>query len=292
MTFHGVPWQRFMEFISPDAPRFSIIKELLEGAALEYRIVEMAGGRHFFMTSPLNRPAQSIPPVVLVAHYDRAEGSQGANDNSVGVFLLIETAIKLKKSKANNWTIVFTDKEELKPGESIQAQGSFVLSRGLKNSSLGNSRIFCFDTCGVGDTLLVSTTLEYLLKKEDKSKKMRESLLELRKIALDTARDLGMTKVLLAPTPFSDDAGFFRSKVAAQTVTMLPSGECIQLVAELRKNPQFAEVLINAELRKKNRLSSIPETWRGLNSPNDSYLRLTPKHFRTVVNFAEALCRG
>ena len=117
-------------------------------------------------------------------------------------------------------------------------------------------------------------------------------MLELRKFALDTARNLNMAKVLLAPAPFSDDAGFFRAGLIAQTITMLPSSECIKLVADLRKNPELAEAFINAEIRQTNRLMAIPDTWRGLNSPIDSHLRLTPEHFRTVVRFAEALCSG
>jgi hypothetical protein len=73
---------------------------------------------------------------------------------------------------------------------------------------------------------------------------------------------------------------------------MLPSRECIQLVADLRKNPEFADALINAETRQASHLQFIPETWRSLNSPIDSYLRLTPENFRTVARFAEALCSG
>jgi len=71
---------------------------------------------------------------------------------------------------------------------------------------------------------------------------------------------------------------------------MLPSSECRQLFDKLRKNPEFAEALINAGMRQANHLQSVPDTWRGLNSPTDSHLRLTPEHFRTVAKFAEALC--
>ena len=138
--------------------------------------------------------------------------------------------------------------------------------------------------------MLISTTLEHLLKKEGGGKKLKGSLMGLRDFALDIARDLRMAKVLLAPTPFSDDVGFFRAGLAAQTITMLPSEESNTLVSELRKNQEFAEVLISAELRQNTLKQSIPETWRGLNSPVDSYLRLTPKHYKTVINFAEALC--
>ena len=287
----GIPWQYFMEFISPDADRFSLLKKILSLAELEHRILDIAGNRHFLIAPGLLPGRETLPlgnRTLLVAHYDRAQGSPGANDNSAGVFLLAETAMKLKKSGADNWIVIFTDKEELKTGESLLAQGSYSLALALKSQEAGKLRIFCFDACGAGDTLIISTTAEYLLKGEAGGEKLQKSVMELRQSALNTARDLGMAKALLAPTPFSDDAGFFRAGLAAQTITMLPSGECIQLVAELRKNPGLADSLISA---RKNS-AFIPETWRSLNSPGDSYLRLTPKHFRTVVRFAEALCSG
>ena len=289
----GIPWHRFKEFISPQADRFAVLKECLEEAALNYNVLEIAGNRHFIAASP--QPENKLlhrTPSILVAHYDRAEGSPGANDNSAGVFLLLETAVKLKNSDAKNWVVIFTDKEELKSGESISAQGAYTLALGFKNLKMEKSKIFCFDACGAGDTLVISTTADYLLKKDGGGEKLQKAVMELQKLALGTARNLGMKKVLLAPTPFSDDAGFLRAGLAAQTITMLPSSECIQLVAALRKNPDLAGALINAELRKNNRVKSIPETWRSLNSPSDSYLRLTPEHFRTVIRFAEALCRG
>jgi hypothetical protein len=291
--FKGMPWRRFMEFISPQADRLTIIKELLEESGLDFKILEIAGNRHVVIAPP--PPEEKFlrrPPTMLIAHYDRAEGSPGANDNSSGVFILLETAVKLKKGGVHNWIIIFTDKEELKPSEGIQAQGAYALAVGLKSQKIENNKIFSFDACGTGDTLIISTTLEYLLKREGGGEKLRESMMELRNIALDTARNLGMKKVLLSPTPFSDDVGFFRAGLAAQTITMLPSSECIQLVSELRKNQDYVEVLINSEQRKSKRFQFIPETWRGLKTPTDSYLRLTPPHYRTVVRFAEALCKG
>jgi hypothetical protein len=291
----GIPWQKFMDFISPEADRFAILNETLKEAVLEYKVAEIAGSRHIIVTPPSPEREKSIghhPPVILVAHYDRAEGSPGANDNSAGVFLLVETAMKLIKKNKSDWLVIFTDREEIKSGGKLKSQGAYGLAEYLKKLKMEKSKIFSFDACGTGDTLIISTTLESLLKKDGAGEKLRDSILELRKYALDTARNLNMAKVLLAPTPFSDDAGFIRAGLIAQTVTMLPSSECIRLVAELRKKPEFAEALINATMRQTSLLQSIPETWRSLNTPTDSHLRLTPEHFRTVSKFAEALCSG
>jgi len=295
-SFKGFPWRRFTEFIAPDADRFAVLKGIIEKAALQYRVLETAGSRHFIVTPPppsarLLKLLEGRPPTMLVAHYDRAEGSPGANDNSAGVFLLIETARKLVKNNVNNWSVVFTDKEELKTGEGLREQGSYALAMSLKNSRLENSRIFCFDTCGTGDILIISATLESLISKEGGGEKLRGSMMELRKLALETAHNIKLPKTTLAPTPFSDDAGFFRAGLAAQTITMLPSGECTGLLAELKKNREYADILINAAFRQTTAPHFIPETWRNLNSPNDTRQKLTPEHFRIVVSFAMALCR-
>jgi len=292
LGFKTFPWRRFKDFISPRAVRFTMLKEILEESTLDYKILEIAGNRHFFIAPPHRGEYSRRLPAILVAHYDRADGSPGANDNSASVFLILEAAVKLWEKGVQNWIIIFTDKEELRTGESIREQGSYSLAVRLKSLKMEHARIFNFDACGTGDTLVISTTLEYLLKRERSGERLRESIAELRKMALDTARNLGMAKVLLVPTPFSDDAGFFSAGLAAQTITMLPSSECMQLVTELRKNQNFAEALISAELRQTNSRKSIPETWRCFNSPSDSHLRLTPENFHTIVRFAEALCTG
>jgi len=291
--FEGFPWQHFMEFIAPENDRFEILKKLFDEAALEYRVLKIAGGRHIILAPrPPEEKYLRHLPVILVAHYDRAEGSPGANDNSAAVFMLLETAAKLKKGNVNNWIIIFTDREELKTGESVQNQGAYALAAGLKNLKMDNCKIYSFDACGCGDTIIISTTVDSLIKRDKGGEKLHESIVDLRNLALDTARNLGMKKVLLAPTPLSDDVGFFRAGLAAQTITVLPSEECITLVSELRKDPEYTDFLINSELRQSKRSQFIPETWRTLNTPRDSHLRLTPAHFRTVVRFAETLCKG
>ncbi|MCL2070404.1 MAG: M28 family peptidase [Treponema sp.] len=299
----GSSWKRFEEFISLEADRFKILQELIEEASLEYKVLEISGSRHFIISpvqpkapkgqsSPSQENYLRRPPVILVAHYDRAEGSPGANDNSAAVFILLETAVKLKKDAVFNWLVIFTDKEELKPGESIQAQGAYVLAKGFELLKTGKNRIFCFDACGTGDTLIISTTLEHLLGKDGAGEKLRQPMMELRKLALKAARNLGMKKVQLAPTPFSDDLGFFRAGLCAQTITMLPSAEYNRLVYEMQKDAELAGALIKAKSRKKDEGHFMPETWRKLNSPEDCFQNLTPRNFQTLMHFAEALCRG
>jgi len=295
-AWQSFPWRYFKDFIAKDADRFAILKTILEDSPLHYQTLEIAGNRHILITPTHNGAFSQHASFILVAHYDRTSGSPGANDNSAGVFILLETACKLIASGTQNWMLIFTDKEELQAGESIVDQGAYSLALELKTHHMERANIFCFDACGSGDTLIISTTADYLLKKEGGGVRLQKAVRNLQQRALDAARRLGMAKVLLAPTPFSDDAGFLRAGLAAQTITMLPSSECSSLMTALRKNRGIAEVLINAEVRHADLYHThddfIPETWRILNSQNDSFERLTPKHFNDVIRFAKALCES
>jgi hypothetical protein len=292
--FTGTPWKRFREFIGLTADRFAILNELLTETGLKHRVVTLGGNRFFFVAPPPGEEEyQSRRLTVLAAHYDRAPDSPGANDNSAAVFLLMEAAMKLTRNKADNWLIIFTDKEELLSGESIQDQGAYSLASAFRDAGLDKARIFSFDACGTGDTLIISTTADYLLKGESgaASGRLRTAVQKLRKTALEAAENANMEKVLLAPTPFSDDAGFFRAGLAAQTITMLPSGECSAFVSALRRNPALGGALVGRTAPEENDRSLIPETWRTLNTPRDTFRKLTAEHFSAVVRFAEALAR-
>ncbi|MDR2028568.1 MAG: Zn-dependent exopeptidase M28 [Treponema sp.] len=294
----GPPYHRFRDFIAPAADRFGILSSLMDELDLGFSVLNISGLRHFLLSprplSPAGQISRGPPPVVLVAHYDRVADSPGANDNSAAVFLLLETAMKLRDGKVPGWRIIFTDKEELGPGEGIADQGSYSLALGLRDTELRDGRFYIFDACGTGDTLIISTTADHLMKNEEGPGTGRTRLLvqQLRDTALAAARDLLMDRVLLLRTPFSDDAGFLRAGIAAQTITVLPSQEAARFAALLRKQPDLAEVLINRDLPYDRNRTYIPGTWRCLNSPGDSRLRLTPEHFKRVVRFALALCKG
>jgi hypothetical protein len=297
------PYDRFFDFIAPDADRYRILLAQIEKLKLNSAVISIKGNRHFFIF-PSGRN-QTLPakgafpsfrgksPIILSAHYDRVPGSPGANDNSAAVFHLLKAAQRLRELREAHWIIIFTDKEELKAGDGIRDQGSFSLAEKLRAWGLGGGRIFNFDVCGSGDTFIFSSTTDYLLKKNKQPEVHRTKLLidKLREHALSTAHHLRLNKVLLVPTPFSDDAGFLRAGFAAQTITILPSAEASPYALLLRSRPDFAECLISGAAQNKTNLRFIPETWRSINGPSDSHLRLTPQFFDRVVRFAVALCR-
>ncbi|MDR0495578.1 MAG: Zn-dependent exopeptidase M28 [Treponema sp.] len=198
------PYDRFFDFIAPDADRFTVLSGHIQKLGLNSVVFPIEGNRHFFIfprginlkppaaastgarahgnssrmapppkysagkeNAPGGRsfPFQKKNPVILTAHYDRVSGSPGANDNSAAVFQLLGAALRLGNQSVDDWIIIFTDKEELQNGEGFQKQGSYSLAKKLRGMGLGESRIFNFDACGTGDTFVFSTTVDYLLKK-------------------------------------------------------------------------------------------------------------------------------
>ena len=298
------PYERFHDFIAPDADRYGILLEQSEKLRLNAVVIVIGKHRHLCVFPSRHNlrsgaggafpPFREQNPVILTAHYDRVTGSPGANDNSAAVFLLLKAARRLMELRTDYWIIIFTDKEELTAGESIQDQGSYGLAKKLKAWGLSAARVFNFDACGTGDTFVFSSTADYLLRQDRRPgiRRTMQQMRDLRTLATDTARFLRINKVLSVPTPFSDDAGFLRAGIPAQTVTMLPTAEAVPYASLLRKRPDFAGILISDVIKSNADRLLIPETWRCINSPQDSHVRLTPQFYDRIVRFAVELCRG
>jgi hypothetical protein len=262
------------------------------------KVVTLAGGRHFFIRPPVSeqpKPPDSglIPtPVIMVAHYDRVPGSPGANDNSAAVFELIEAALSLCAAKADGWFIIFTDKEEIEKGKGIRTQGAYMLARGLKKAGLSGGRCYIFDACGSGDALVISTAADHLLESRRGRgiSQTKKTLEPLRAYAERSGRAVFGNKLYFLPAPFSDDAGFFRAGLSAQTITVLPSTEAAHFTAELLVNHALAGALFTREGRDPHSVARLPETWQRLNGERDTFECLTPAIFPRVAQFAAALC--
>jgi hypothetical protein len=284
--------QSFEAFLVPDADRYLMLKTLLEKLRLSHEVISICGNRHFLLAPGNVSHACVNSAVILVAHYDRVIGSPGANDNSAAVFELLDAAISLRRERINGWLIIFTDKEELVHGERLIDQGSYSLAKKLIASGLGRPKVFIFDACGSGDTFIISTTAEYLLKNENRAGGARTRILlrQLRSRALETTRRLHIERVYLIPTPFSDDAGFLRAGLAAQTITVLPANEAAAFAALLRNAPVYIDALFRHDAPASLEKSLIPQTWRRLNSPDDTHPHLTPQHFPKVTRFIRGLC--
>ncbi len=287
-------YEYFGEFISPHADRLGVLKKVLSEFAVPYTIVSIDGSNHVFVTHDIAYALKNSGTCILLAHYDRVPESPGANDNSAGVFQLIETAVRLNKEQKKDWLIIFTDKEEILPNGSVRDQGSYGLAKLFYQMGSQNGRFYIFDACGTGDTIILSTTVDLLLKdKEGRGiYKARANIQRLRSDALECARNNMIKKILLVPTPFSDDAGFLSAGIAAQTITVLPSEEAAEVANMLRLKPHLSELLVKKGKQHINELPFIPQTWKRLNGPGDAELFLTPRNYPQIVRFAYALCSG
>lgn len=282
--FQKAPYNRFAEFIALKADRFSCLCSVLEENGLAFEVLSLEGKRHILLNGQvLSRPR----PALMTAHYDRAPGSTGANDNSAAVFMLVEAAMDVfagtPEYKTPHCAFIFTDKEELFSGEGIDDQGAYSLARFLREKE--PEGVFCFDACGTGDVLVVSTAAEQLLKDSTSpgAASLRRRVRNLRKPALAAARSAGIEKIITLPTPLSDDAGFLKAGLAAQTITALPSEEAAAFALLLRSRPDAGPAFFSLEK------ASIPKTWQILNSPEDKPIRLTARYWPDIVCFIKAL---
>ena len=283
------PYNRLKEFVLPQADRFIQLLSVLDECSLPHEILEIDGKRHIALPGIKTQSVFSghAAGLIFTAHYDRSPQSPGANDNGAAIFQLIDTASRMYTARQTGGTaktgnaalFIFTDGEELSRGESLRRQGSYSLGLFLQKNGLGKSSVFSFDACGTGDTLIISTAADLLLKNEigEGADTARRKAQLLRRTALEAARKARLEKVQLLPTPFSEDAGFLLSGITAQTITVLPQREAALVRGD------NAALFSNADRRL------IPETWRILNGPGDSPLRLTPEHWKYIPAFAEAL---
>jgi hypothetical protein len=295
------PYDSFDSFIALKTDRYKSMLLTIEKAGLNTSVISIAGNKHLFIFPNGQRirsagntfPFAGQSPYVLVAHYDRVEGSPGANDNSIAVFHLLRAAMIFAEQNINNWIIIFTDKEELVSGENFEAQGSFTLAQKLKTWGLEKARIFNFDACGTGNAFILSTITDTILGNNDRPNinKLKENIRVLRNRALETVNKLRFEKVLLAPTPFCDDMGFLRAGFVAQTITLLPEEEASQLEDVLRRHPEFSNLLVSGEIKKTNSIQFLPKTWKNLNTPADTLALLTPQFFEQTINFIVELCK-
>lgn len=100
--------------IAADLSELGLAPEMVDGVGMSGRLGDqsrVAATTNVVATIP---GTDSTGPVFLVAHYDSAEVSHGANDDGAGVSTLLETARALGEGPAlrNDVVLVFTDAEE------------------------------------------------------------------------------------------------------------------------------------------------------------------------------------
>lgn len=290
------------ELLAPDICRHDCLMDYLAPIARSVKIklssVCMAQSRHIILSpgqeTRVSKDAQRGPRRFCIAHYDRDSGSPGANDNTAAVLQLAEAARQLGKEQDGGWTMVFTDREEAAGSEGARAQGACSLAEALMRGEDRAAEVFIFDACGLGETITVSTTLDRLLLEGNsgESGEARRKLSGLRRRALQAASSIPGQEICLAPTPFSDDAGFLAAGMLAQTITLLPRAEAQTLMATAgRVKPLRKALITRSDTGAEGMKDWKPATWQRFHSPEDSLESLTPSSFKRMVRFVRALCK-
>jgi len=298
----------FSAFLEPAADRRAFITERLAAQGIPYRTVNLQDKTHIVITYRQSAYNSRFKMKTLIAHYDRAAGTQGANDNSAAcVQLLLFAKALLQKRDAHNIRIIFTDGEEA-GADGIKNQGAYRLGQGLRALSMQQDDIFVFDMCGSGDTLILSEAGIY-----GRDTRKTAALTALHRRCRIYADAACRGRWLSLPTAYSDNAGLISAGLTAQVITVLPRAEAELLmrymphsagtplsgnvhsagchrsaVAEISSNESAAQalqrcIITNAHIPPNSPLAAvIPQTWQRMHTPQDSLETLTPQAFILV----------
>lgn len=210
----------FSAFLDPAADRRACITARLAAQGIPYRTVTLQDKTHIVISYRKSAYDPRFRIKTLLAHYDRAAHTPGANDNSAAcVQLLLFAKTLLQRQDAHNIRIIFTDGEEA-GAEGIKNQGSYRLGQGLRALSMQNGDLFVFDLCGAGDTLILSESGIY-----GRDKRKTAALTAFHRRCCGYAEAACRGRWLSLPTAYSDNAGLISAGLTAQVITVLPRAE-------------------------------------------------------------------
>ena len=110
----------FIEFIRLGCNRLHFIQKYLQNTEIPNYVIQLDDKNHI-VVNLCSDSSSNKSKKLLIAHYDRVNGTPGANDNSSAVFCLLTWAIEQAKKKlSNNITIIFTDGEGNPPYKTLQ----------------------------------------------------------------------------------------------------------------------------------------------------------------------------
>jgi len=255
--------ESFKQFISSDCDRKAFIQNYLNSAGIDAPVIQLEGKNHIYVKFPQTQYNPMFKIKTVIAHYDRVEGSPGANDNSAAVFSMLEWAVRLSKMpSAHNVRLIFTDGEEL-GSDGVASQGAFPLAALFRKLGITEDDVFVFDCMGRGDVPIITETK---LPKGASSKFVKKFCdLESRAQKLLITACGG--KWFTLPGNYSDNASFIANGIPAIAITLLPSVE-IPCVA------------MNKEL---------PETWKLFHTQEDNFESLDPLSFEITAKILNQL---
>lgn len=273
-------------FCDVDCDRFGFLTTLLEWKDIPFDVLP-GGGKHILVKPRRQKPfLEDRCRKILTAHYDRYPGTPGANDNSAAVFILLKHIDTLQRADyAHNTLILFTDSEELKPGDSIRSQGSWKLAEHWPEEQKLKDIFIVLDMCGIGDTLVWGRTAGKIPGID------RGRLAPLYDSLKDLLLRYSRREAMDINDLFSDDLGFLLQGMTALQVSMLPWKEAVEW--KKRLSPPGKQALKNLEDvdSLKESIKYLPPCWQNNHSPGDSLSTLEARAFKTMESFLRDLSR-
>ncbi len=291
--------EEFKAYIAPGANRGDIIQSYLKARGVDSAVTVIDGKRHILVQFPSRFYNPQFKIKTVVAHYDRVEGSPGANDNSAADFQIMDWAVSLKDFQGvHNVRIFFTDGEELGWNTGVNEQGAFGIANVFKRLGITNDDVYVFDSCGRGEVPILSKTVLPV----GTSPKFVNVFNDLFSRTQDLLRRSCPGRWMSLPVPYSDNASFLACGIPAVAITILPASEASLYARELSKNPGLSDAVMNRESSKQRRMQDgeveysykerLPRTWRLFHTPNDDLASLTPDSFRVMSNILRSLAEA
>ena len=286
----------FSQFISDNCNRGEFLTARLKSRGIPFTPLTLDGKNHICIIFPKSAYSPRFRSKTVIVHYDRAENTPGANDNSAAVFMILEWAERLLYSeKVHNVRIILTDGEELggMSADDSLNQGAFAIAQMFRKLGVKNNDLFVLDGCGRGDVLLVSTagmnsvgSLSFRLDFESLFKK-----------TCDIASAAAPGRWIKAPVPYSDNAGFLANGIPAVALTVLPSDEATLYLRNLQRDKNFERLVMThnvaagaADKAEELMLTEkLPLTWRMMHTPQDNAESLTKDAFTMTSRFLDML---
>ena len=278
----------FKEFTAQNCNRYDFLCTLLTQEQIPFKTILLNNKKHLYIQFSRQHYDGYFKTKTIIAHYDRAENTPGANDNSAVIFQIIEWIKKLQQSPLpHNIRIIFTDGEEITTG--AQNQGAFELANYFKKLNLINDDIIILDSCGRGDTLVISNTGINLPHDALFTKKMHN----LHNKLIDIAKNSTNQNWVTIPVPYGDNAGFIACGIPAIAITVLPKEEATSYMRQLQKDKKFQDkVLSNSFSKLETSLQEkIPLTWRMMHTQEDTAENLTKDAFLLMKKFLDKLAK-
>lgn len=270
----------FKQFISPDCDRKEFLEYWLRTMNVAFNEIQIEGKTHIYVHFPSSQYNPQFRIKTVLVHYDRHEGTPGANDNSAAVYQVVKWIARLcQRTRIHNIRIFFTDGEECGSSAQVENQGAFSIAQLYRRLGITNDDVYVFDCCGRGDTLILSTAGKWSRCSES----FRKRFDDLYERASEIARRAAPSRWMQLPVPYSDNAGFLATGIPAVAITVLPADEATAYFKTIQKDSSIAK---EAMIKHRNQ---FPLTWQYMHTTKDNEASLTPEAFAIMERYLDIL---